>query len=126
MTDRSASSPADGSGSHVSVVLPDKLYFKVREVSAITGVAPYVLRYWETEFHQIRPKRTDAGQRLFRKRDVLQILEIKQLLYKKKYTIEGARRFLREKHRRPDDDAAPGRVLKEIRDELIKLRKMVS
>jgi DNA-binding transcriptional MerR regulator len=126
LTERNASSPADGSGSHVSVALPDKLYFKVREVSAITGVAPYVLRYWETEFHQIRPKRTDAGQRLFRKRDVLQILEIKQLLYEKKYTIEGARRYLRERRRRSDDDAAPDRVFKEIRDELIKLRKMVS
>jgi DNA-binding transcriptional MerR regulator len=76
--------------------LPDKLYFRVKEVSALAGVPPYVLRFWETEFSQIRPKRTETGQRLYRRRDVEQVLAIKHLLHEKKFTIEGARRHLKE------------------------------
>jgi DNA-binding transcriptional MerR regulator len=75
--------------------LPDKLYYRIGEVSAITGLAPYVLRFWESEFKKIRPKRTDSGQRLYRKKDVELIMEIKNLLYQKKYTIQGARQYLK-------------------------------
>ena len=75
--------------------LPNKLYFKVGEVSAIVGVPAYVLRFWESEFKKINPKRTPSGQRLYRKRDVELILKIKHLLYEKKFTIQGAKQHLK-------------------------------
>lgn len=79
--------------------IPDKLYFRIGEVSKLLGVEPYVLRFWETEFPSLAPKKSDSGQRLFRKRDVELLLRIKFLLYEKHYTIEGARRSLDEAKR---------------------------
>src|SRR4030042_2615503 len=76
--------------------IPDKLYFKIGEVSQITGVEPYVLRYWESEFKIISPVRTNSKQRLYRKRDLELILEVKKLLYKEKLTIAGAKKRLQE------------------------------
>lgn len=75
--------------------LPDKKYFKIGETSAILGVKPHVLRYWETEFHQIRPCKSKTGQRLYRRRDVEAFLKIQELLYEKKFTVAGARQALR-------------------------------
>ncbi|HHE64562.1 MAG TPA: MerR family transcriptional regulator [Bacteroidetes bacterium] len=75
--------------------LPDKLYFKIREVSEITQLETYILRFWETEFTQINPNRTATGQRLYRKSDVETILKIKDLLYDKKFTIQGAKQYLK-------------------------------
>lgn len=74
--------------------IPDKLYFRIGEVSRLTGVKPYVLRFWENEFSALGPKKSGTGHRLFRRKDVELILEIKQLLYEKRYTIEGARKWL--------------------------------
>src|SRR5947207_8732993 len=74
--------------------IPDKLYFKIGEVSDLLGVEPYVLRYWETEFQVISPKKSGTGHRLYRRRDVELVLEIKRLLYDKRFTIEGARKAL--------------------------------
>lgn len=74
--------------------LPEKLYYKIGEVSEIAGVPPYVLRFWEGEFKRIRPTRTPTGQRLYRKKDVELILRIKHLLYDEHFTIRGANRFL--------------------------------
>ena len=71
--------------------LPDRLYFKIGEVAKIVGVKPYVLRYWETEFSMIRPGKTRSKHRLYRRRDVETLLEIKRLLHTERYTIEGAR-----------------------------------
>lgn len=78
-----------------SVPLPDKLYFKIGEVEKIIGVKAYVLRYWETEFPEIVPPKSRGKQRLYRRRDIERILQIKQLLYKDKFTIEGARKQLK-------------------------------
>jgi len=75
--------------------IPDKLYFKIGEVSEILGVAPYVLRYWESEFSQLSPKKSGSGHRLYRRKDVELLLRIKHLLYEKRFTIEGARQSLR-------------------------------
>ncbi len=75
-------------------VIPNKLYFRIGEVSRIAGVKPHVLRYWETEFSVLDPKKSGAGHRLYRRKDVEIILEIKHLLYEKRYTIEGARATL--------------------------------
>jgi len=72
--------------------VPDRLYFRIGEVSAITGVPPYVLRYWESEFPALQPRKSGGGQRLYRKRDVVMLLEIKKLLYQERYTVAGARR----------------------------------
>ena len=74
----------------------DKRYFRIGEVSRIIGVEPYVLRYWESEFPQIRPPRAGSNQRTYRREHVERILEIKRLLYDEKMTIEGARKKLRE------------------------------
>ncbi len=107
--------------------IPDKFYFKIGEVSNIAGVPPYVLRFWETEFKQIRPKRTAARQRLYRRQDVALVLRIKHLLYDRKYTIEGARQHLKKKSggtARP----APLRAsadLADIRAELIRIRDLI-
>ena len=75
--------------------LPDKLYFKIGEVARIVGVKPYVLRYWETEFAIIRPGKTRSRHRLYRRRDVEALLEIKRLLHQERYTIEGAKKHLK-------------------------------
>src|SRR3989442_15091931 len=83
-------------GREVSVVLPDKEYFRIGEVARIVGVKPYVLRYWETEFKRdIRPERTRSNQRMYRRRDVQTFLEIKRLRYEEKLEVGGARKRLR-------------------------------
>lgn len=74
--------------------LPDKLYFKIGEVSRISGVKPFVLRYWETEFSGLSPERRGSKQRLYRKEDVELILLIKKMLYQDRFTIAGAKRVL--------------------------------
>ena len=83
-----------------STDVPDRLYFRIGEVSAITGVPPYVLRYWESEFPALQPRKSGGGQRLYRKRDVVLLLEIKKLLYQERYTVAGARRRLAEREDR--------------------------
>ncbi len=75
--------------------IPDKFYFRIGEVSEITALEAYVLRFWESEFPIISPKRTPSGQRLYRKSDIESILKIKDLLYDRKFTIPGARKFLK-------------------------------
>src|ERR1043165_314931 len=74
--------------------IPDKLYFRIGEVSALLGVETYVLRYWETEFPSLAPKKSGTGHRLYRRKDVELLLRIKHLLYEKRFTIEGARQSL--------------------------------
>ena len=64
--------------------IPNKFFFRIGEVSKLTGVEPHVLRYWETEFKSLRPKKNKAGQRVYKKKDVLLVLSIKELLYKQK------------------------------------------
>jgi DNA-binding transcriptional MerR regulator len=76
--------------------IPDKLYFRIGEVSHLLGVEPYVLRYWESEFPSLSPKKSGTGHRLYRRKDVELLLQIKRLLYEKRYTIEGARQSLLE------------------------------
>jgi DNA-binding transcriptional MerR regulator len=74
----------------------DKLYFKIGEVAEIVGVPAYVLRYWESEFAAIKPQKSRAQQRVYRRRDVVTLLKVKHLLYDKKFTIAGARQMLRD------------------------------
>lgn len=104
--------------------IPDKLYFRIGEVSAIAGVPTHVLRFWETEFPRIRPRRTGTGQRLYTRREVELILKIKSLLYERQFTIPGARKYLRESD--PEAEApAAGAILEAVRAELTALRALL-
>lgn len=77
-------------------VIPNKLYFRIGEVSDLVGVKPYVLRYWESEFPDIKPSKSKSGQRLYKRRDVEMLLRIKELLYEERFTINGARKRLKD------------------------------
>ena len=79
-------------------LLPDgKLYYRIGEVSRITGIKPHVLRYWETEFRWMAPPKSRSKQRLYRRKDIEMVLAIKKLLYDERYTIAGARQVIRER-----------------------------
>ena len=78
-----------------------KLYYSISEVSDITGLKQYVLRYWETEFSQLKPNKNQAGNRIYRSHDIDVISDIKSLLYDRKFTIKGAKQHLKE----PSDEA---------------------
>ena len=113
--------------------LPEKLYFKIGEVSRIVGVKPYVLRYWETEFDLLKPGKAPSRHRLYRKKDVELLLEIKRLLYSEGYTIECARKRLKDakkEERRqlklPLADSSYKNTLLRIKKDLQSLRKMLS
>lgn len=77
--------------------IPGKLYFRIGEVTEITGVQPYTLRHWEMEFPTLTPKKNDAGQRLYRRTDIEMVLEIQRLLHLEGYTTAGARRLLSQR-----------------------------
>ena len=77
--------------------IPDKLYFRIGEVAKLAGVKQYVLRFWESEFPGLGPKKSGTGHRLYRRKDVEMVLEIKRLLYEKRFTIEGARQLLEDR-----------------------------
>jgi DNA-binding transcriptional MerR regulator len=86
-----------GSGKHKTdeILIPDKLYFRIGEVATLCHLPAYVLRFWESEFPQLKPVKSSTGQRMYRKRDVEGVLRIKQLLYDQGFTISGARQQLR-------------------------------
>lgn len=113
--------------------IPDKLYFRIGEVANLLAVEPYVLRYWETEFPSLSPKKSGTGHRLYRRKDVELLLKIKHLLYDKRYTIEGARQSLHDEskanrfkapERRQADLFSPD-PLTEIRTELSDILKIL-
>jgi DNA-binding transcriptional MerR regulator len=110
------------------VVIPDKLYYRIGEVEAITEVPAYVLRYWESEFRLLRPKKNPAGQRLYRRRDLDLVLRIKTLLYDERLTLEGAKKRLVAESRGPAQldlgvrGAALEAALRRMREQLRALR----
>lgn len=106
------------------VDIPDKLYFRIGEVSRIADVPTSVLRFWESEFTRIRPQRTEAGQRLYRRSDVELILAIKHLLYHRKFTIKGARKYLNAQQRQAEPQL-PENILETIRNELAQIRDLL-
>jgi DNA-binding transcriptional MerR regulator len=83
-----------------SPVIPDRLYFKIGDVARICGVETYVLRFWETQFPQLKPKKSGTGQRLYRRHDVELALKIKHLVHSEGYTLSGARQALEQAHTR--------------------------
>jgi len=111
-----------------------KIYYRIGEVSRITEVKPYVLRYWESEFRWMAPAKSRSKQRLYRKRDIEVIQLIKRLLYEERYTIAGARKQLRElgvsralENSQADigQESDPQVCLRRIRDELQSIRGML-
>ena len=80
--------------------IPNRLYFKIGDVARICELEPYVLRFWETQFPQLKPNKSGTGQRLYRRRDVELALEIKRLVHGEGYTISGARQALEQGHRK--------------------------
>lgn len=104
--------------------LPDKLYFKIGEVSNLAGIPTYVLRFWESEFKQISPRRTQSGQRQYKKSDVELILKIKHLLYDRKFTIPGAKRHLLAAAKAPRSES-PADAFAELCAELKQIQKLL-
>ena len=117
----------------MAVVIPDKLYFKIGEVSSLLKLKPHVLRYWETEFDILNPGKAPSRHRLYRRKDVELLLRIKQLLYSEGYTIEGARKKLKQRDPANDEPSPspwPDPEYKEliltIKHDLTSLRDMIS
>lgn len=94
-------------GTATKPTIPDKLYFRIGEVAQLAGVEPYVLRYWETEFSKLMPKKSGTGHRLYRRKDVEMVLELKHLLYEKRFTIEGARLYLEQNRKKGAEKKPP-------------------
>ena len=100
------------------ILIPEKLYFRIGEVARLCRLPAYVLRFWETEFPQLKPVKSSTGQRMYRRRDVENVLRIKQLLYEEGYTIAGARQHLRDEHKGEKKQVAlpfPGQDPKDLR-----------
>ncbi len=115
------------------VQLPDKLYFKIGEVADLVGVKPYVLRYWESEFSILKPTKTKSKHRLYRRKDVETLLQIKRLLHDERFTIEGARKRIKslpKEDRRqaelPLADRTYRNVLVRIKKDIESLHRMLS
>ena len=106
-------------GSSAPQEIPDKLYFRIGEVARLAGIKPYVLRFWETEFPSLGPKKSGTGHRLYRRKEVEMVLEIKRLLYEKRFTIEGARKFLETRGKpEPARTAKAAKPEKQVQAEL--------
>lgn len=110
--------------------IPEKLFFKIGEVADLLSLRPSVLRYWETEFSFLKPNKSRSGQRLYSRKDVELISEIKRLLYSEKLTIEGARQQIGKKTQKPASiqQAGPDKlqaVLLAVRDELKEIRSIL-
>ena len=109
--------------------IPDKLFFRIGEVREIVGVEAHVLRYWESEFPTLAPRKTSSGQRQYRRKDVETALAIKELLYGKRFTIEGARKALRSEGKAavlaPEPVAVPRRQLDALREIRVELERIL-
>lgn len=120
------------SGISHEIVIPEKLYFRIGEVARLCRLPAYVLRFWETEFTQLRPVKSSTGQRMYRRRDVENVLRIKKLLYDDGFTIAGARSQLRDESRGERKQSAlpfparPGADLGQIRHGLMEILTLLS
>ncbi|MCX5777929.1 MAG: MerR family transcriptional regulator [Elusimicrobia bacterium] len=115
--------------------IPEKEFFSIGEVSRIVQIPAYVLRYWESEFHLLRPTRRSSGQRKYIRKDIESVFLIKDLLYTKKYTIAGAKKFLVGDKRKKEDttqmhlplsgNSVDSKVFREVREELEDILKQL-
>ena len=99
MKQMAARKKSTGKNAADQILIPDKLYFRIGEVATLCRLPAYVLRFWESEFPQLKPVKSSTGQRMYRKRDVESVLRIKQLLYEQGFTISGARQQLRTENK---------------------------
>ena len=110
--------------------IPDKVFFKIGEVSRITGVPEHTLRYWEEEFGQIRPEKTKSGQRLYRRRDIETLLQIKDLLWERKFKIAGAKQQLKrsaeDERQKLETLQKEARQSKALQDEVEHIKEIAS
>jgi DNA-binding transcriptional MerR regulator len=106
------------------IKLPDKIYFRIGEVSEYTGVKPYVLRYWESEFQEIQPIRRKS-QRLYDRETILLVMRIKHMLYDQNFTIAGAKKKLREEMNQKRVSTRVNELLREILNELKSIKKQM-
>lgn len=106
--------------------VPEKLYFRIGEVSRMLSLKPSVLRFWETEFAVIRPQKSRSGQRLYSREDIKLLDEIKRLLYIEKLTIDGAKRRLGCKRGQASPPEPPTALLEIVKNELRSLQKLLS
>jgi len=109
--------------------IPDKLYFKIGEVSTIVGVDPHVLRYWESEFKVIKPLRASSKQRLYRRSDIENLIRISELLYDQGFTIAGARAALKEEKKtgvRVGGVESPEKLVRSLKKDLLDLKKFLN
>jgi DNA-binding transcriptional MerR regulator len=95
--------------------IPERMFYRIKEVCNITGLKPHVLRYWEQEFKDIKPLKSTKGQRLYKKKDLYAIFTIKKLLYERKFTIDGAKKYMSDNRG----------LLEEIREELTEVIKIL-
>jgi DNA-binding transcriptional MerR regulator len=93
------------------VVIPEKIYFRIGEVSELAKLPTYVLRFWETEFSQLKPTKSSTGQRMYRRKDVEYVMQIRKLLYEDGFTIAGAREKLREEVQSNRPQMPPAQIL---------------
>lgn len=89
-----------------------KLYYSISEVSEVTGLKQYVLRYWETEFSQLKPRKNMAGNRIYRSHDIETIMDIRSLLYDRKFTIKGAQQHLQQSSKESDKISTKKKIVK--------------
>jgi DNA-binding transcriptional MerR regulator len=106
ITNMGARKKSGGKSKADEVFIPDKLYFRIGEVASLSRLPAYVLRFWESEFPQLKPVKSSTGQRMYRRRDVESVLRIKQLLYEQGFTIAGARQQLRSEAKNEKGQAA--------------------
>ncbi len=102
-----------------------KRFFRIGEVSRILGVRPYVLRYWEMEFPEVRPKRSDSKHRIYERQDIFNFTELKRLLYEEKLTIEGARKRVKESKKSKQNLQPPPDLIGEIKKELKEVLRLL-
>lgn len=118
---------------HAELVIPDKLYFRIGEVADLLGLETYVLRFWETEFPQLKPTKSSTGQRMYRRREVELAVRVKHLLYEEGFTIAGARERLKADSKPakaqsglPFPKAAPATGLREVKRGLTEILGILS
>lgn len=112
----------------METVIPEKAYFRIGEVSKILNVESYVIRYWETEFRSVKPTRTKSAQRLYRKKDVQELLTIRDLLYSQRFTIDGAKKQLARMRQEGEQETKIDDKEKMllIKHELLQIRDIIS
>ncbi len=109
----------------MSEKIPDKLFFSIGKASEVTGIKPYILRYWQSEFNLLRPEKDANGQRIYKKKDIEIIFRLKRMLYEDGYTITGAKKKLKEEKKREKTKSTEKQEVKVKKDKTKKKREKI-